>query len=41
MVRRGIEQLIAAYRRYGLTISEFLGTKSLWIKPILELQCKG
>jgi nucleoside-diphosphate-sugar epimerase len=40
-VRRGVEQLYAAYHRYGLTASEFLGTKYLRIKRIRQLQSEG
>jgi nucleoside-diphosphate-sugar epimerase len=40
-VRRGVEQLYDAYRRYGLTASEFLGTKYLRIKRIKQLQSEG
>ena len=40
-VRRGVEQLYAAYRRYGLTEEEFLGTRYLRIKRIKELQSEG
>jgi nucleoside-diphosphate-sugar epimerase len=40
-VRRGVEQLYAAYRRYGLTVGEFLGTRYLRIKRIKELQSEG
>ena len=40
-VRRGVEQLYTAYRRYGLTEKEFLGTKYLRIKQIQELQSEG
>ena len=40
-VRRGVEQLYAAYRRYGLTAAEFLGSRYLRIKRIKELQSEG
>ena len=40
-VRRGVEQLYTAYRRYGLTEKGFLGTKYLRIKRIQELQSEG
>jgi nucleoside-diphosphate-sugar epimerase len=40
-VRRGVEQLYAAYRQAGLTASEFLGTKYLRIKRIKQLQNEG
>ena len=40
-VRRGVEQLYDAYRHYGLTHDEFMGTKYLRIKRILKLQGDG
>ena len=40
-VRKGIEQLYDAYRRYGLTAFEFMGTKYLRIKRIKQLQSEG
>jgi nucleoside-diphosphate-sugar epimerase len=40
-VPRGVEQLHDAYRRHGLTASEFLGSKYLRIKRIKELQGEG
>ena len=40
-VRRGMEQLYEAFRRYGLTEPEFLGSKYLRIKRIRELQSEG
>lgn len=40
-VRRGIEQLYAAYKRNGLTLEEFEGTHYLRIKRVLELQRRG
>jgi hypothetical protein len=40
-VRRGVEQLYAAYRRYGLTAFEFMGSKYLRIKRIKQLQSEG
>jgi hypothetical protein len=40
-VRRGVEQLYAAYRRHGLTAFEFLGTKYLRIKRVKQLQIEG
>ena len=40
-VRRGVEQLHAAYRRYGLTVGEFLGTRYLRLKRIQQLQSEG
>jgi nucleoside-diphosphate-sugar epimerase len=40
-VRRGIEQLYAAYDRHGLSAFEFMGTKYLRIKRIKQLQSEG
>ncbi len=40
-VRRGIEQLYAAFKRYGLTRDEFLGSKYLRVKHILKLRKEG
>jgi nucleoside-diphosphate-sugar epimerase len=40
-VQRGLEQLLDAYRRYGLTAAEFLGNKYLRIKQIKQLQSEG
>ena len=40
-VRRGVEQLYQAYKDYGLTYEEFMGTKYLRIKRILKLQGDG
>jgi nucleoside-diphosphate-sugar epimerase len=40
-VKRGVEELYAAYRRYNLTSSEFLGSRYLRIKRIKELQGEG
>ena len=40
-VRRGVEQLYTAYRRYGLTEEEFLGTKYLRIKHVKKVQSEG
>ena len=40
-VRKGIEQLYDAYRRYGLTAFDFMGTKYLRIKRIKQLQSEG
>jgi len=40
-VRRGVEQLYDAYRRHGLTASDFTGTKYLRIKRIKQLQSEG
>lgn len=40
-VRKGVEQLYDAYRRYGLTAFEFMGSKYLRIKRIKQLQSEG
>lgn len=40
-VRRGIEELYAAYKRYDLTLEEFLGTRYVRIKHIRKLQSQG
>jgi nucleoside-diphosphate-sugar epimerase len=40
-VRRGIEQLYAAYDLHDLSASEFMGTKYLRIKRIKQLQSEG
>jgi nucleoside-diphosphate-sugar epimerase len=40
-VRRGIEELLAAYRGHGLTTEEFLSSRYLRIKRVLELQERG
>ena len=40
-VRQGIEQLYAAFKRYGLTRDEFLGPKYLRINHILKLREEG
>jgi nucleoside-diphosphate-sugar epimerase len=40
-VRKGIEELYAAYRRYGLSAFEFMGTRYLRIKRIKQLQSQG
>jgi len=40
-VRRGVEQLYSAYKRYGMSLDEFLGTKYLRIKRIKQLQSEG
>jgi nucleoside-diphosphate-sugar epimerase len=40
-VQRGVEELYAAYRRYGLTVGEFLGTRYQRIKRIQQLQSEG
>jgi nucleoside-diphosphate-sugar epimerase len=40
-VRRGIEELYAAFSRYGLTRDEFLGTSYLRINHIKKLRSEG
>lgn len=40
-VRRGIEELLGAYRQYGLTSEEFLSSRYLRIKRVTELQASG
>ncbi len=40
-VRRGMDQLYEAFRKYGLTEAEFLGSKFLRIKQIRRLQSEG
>jgi nucleoside-diphosphate-sugar epimerase len=40
-VRRGVEQLYAAYRRVGMTAFEFLGAKYLRIKRLKQLESEG
>jgi nucleoside-diphosphate-sugar epimerase len=40
-VRRGIEELLDAYRRHGLTSEEFLSSRYLRIKRVTELQAGG
>jgi len=40
-VRRGMEQLYAAFLNYGLTEAKFLGSNYLRIKRIRELQSEG
>jgi nucleoside-diphosphate-sugar epimerase len=40
-IRRGIEELYAAYEKNGLTLSEFLGPKYLRVKHLLELRHQG
>jgi nucleoside-diphosphate-sugar epimerase len=40
-VRRGMEQLYAAFRQHGLCEAEFLGSKYLRIKRIRESQSEG
>ena len=40
-VRKGMEQLYDAFKRFGLTKDEFLGAKYLRIKRIMKLQAEG
>lgn len=40
-VPRGIEELYSAYKRCGLSLDEFLGTRYLRIKHVRELQSQG
>jgi nucleoside-diphosphate-sugar epimerase len=40
-VRRGVEQLYAAFKEYGLTSEEFLGARYLRLKQIKRLQNEG
>jgi nucleoside-diphosphate-sugar epimerase len=40
-VRTGVEQLVEAYRRYGLTIEDFAGERYQRIKRIRALQAAG
>lgn len=40
-VRRGIEQLFEAYKKYGLSSDQFLGSQYLRIKHIQELTAAG
>ncbi len=40
-VRRGIEELLDAYKRNGLTREEFLSSRYLRIKRVTELQASG
>jgi nucleoside-diphosphate-sugar epimerase len=40
-VRRGIEELYAAYQRYDLRLDEFLGTRYLRIKHITTMQSQA
>lgn len=40
-VRRGVEQLAEAYRRFGLTREDFLGPSFLRMKQIQKLQAEG
>jgi nucleoside-diphosphate-sugar epimerase len=40
-VRRGIEELYAAYKTHGLTLEEFLGTKYVRLKHIKRIQIEG
>jgi nucleoside-diphosphate-sugar epimerase len=40
-VRRGIEELVEAYRKHGLTAEEFLSSRYLRIKRVMELKDQG
>lgn len=40
-VRRGIEELYAAFQHHGLTYDEFVGSKYIRIKQIKKLQTEG
>src|SRR4029450_5392187 len=40
-VRRGVEELYAAYRRKGMTASDLMGTNYLRINRIKQLQREG
>ena len=40
-VRRGMQELLEAFRRHGLTAEQFLGDRYLRIKQILKLQTEG
>jgi nucleoside-diphosphate-sugar epimerase len=40
-VRQGVEQLVEAYRRYGLTIEDFTGERHQRLKRIRALQAAG
>ena len=40
-VRKGVEELYEAYRRYGLTADEFLGGRYVRLYEIKRLQCEG
>jgi nucleoside-diphosphate-sugar epimerase len=40
-VRKGIEELYEAYKRYGLTLAEFLSSRYLRIMHVRELQAQG
>jgi nucleoside-diphosphate-sugar epimerase len=40
-VRQGIEELVDAYRRHGLTADEFLSSRYLRIKRVMELKSRG
>lgn len=39
--RRGIQELLEAYRAHGLTKEEFLSSRYLRIKRVMELQARG
>jgi nucleoside-diphosphate-sugar epimerase len=40
-VREGIQELLDAYRRHGLTVEEFLSSRYLRIKRVMELKDQG
>jgi nucleoside-diphosphate-sugar epimerase len=40
-VRQGIQQLLDAYRKHGLTAEEFLSSRYLRIKRVMELKARG
>jgi nucleoside-diphosphate-sugar epimerase len=40
-VRRGIEELYAAYKCHGLSLEEFLSSRYLRVKHVRELQARG
>lgn len=40
-VREGIRELLDAYRKHGLTTEEFLGSRYLRIKRVMELKAQG
>ena len=40
-VRRGVEELYEAYRRYGLTLEDFVSARFLRLQQVKELQAEG
>jgi len=40
-VRQGIEELVKAYKEHGLTAEEFLSSRYLRIKRVMELRARG